>query len=96
MKEYEGLGVPDLRELNLWLLGSWIRRYSTNKEKIWKMLVDFKYKTCNPNVLACRDVGASNFWKGVMWAAQAVRMGYKWKVGDEKSEILRRYVVRLF
>jgi hypothetical protein len=26
-KEFGGLGVPNLRELNLCLLGSWVRRY---------------------------------------------------------------------
>jgi hypothetical protein len=76
-KEYGGLGVPDLRELNLCLLGSWIKRYFVDKEKILKLLVDFKYKTCNSNILACNDVGASNFWKGVMWVAQVARMSYK-------------------
>jgi hypothetical protein len=81
-KEYERLGVSDLRELNLCLLGSWIKRYSVDKEKIWKLLVEFKYKTSNPNILTCSDLGASNFCKGVMWTAQAARMGYKCKVGN--------------
>jgi hypothetical protein len=81
-KEYGGLGVPDLRELNLCLLGSLIKRYAADKDKIWKLLIDFKYNTNNPNVLCCRDNGASNFWKGVRWAAKAARMGYRWKVGN--------------
>jgi hypothetical protein len=81
-KEYEGLGIPDLRELNLCFLGSWIRKYFVDKNKIWRHLVDFKYKTNNPNVLHCKDLGASNFWKGVMWAASVVKMGYRWKVRD--------------
>jgi hypothetical protein len=34
MKEYGGLEGPDLRELNLYLLASWIRRYSQDSEKI--------------------------------------------------------------
>jgi hypothetical protein len=76
-KEYEGLGIPDLRELNLCLLGSWIRRYFVDKDKIWRQLVDFKYKTNKPNVLHCRDIGASNFWKGVMWTANVAKMGYR-------------------
>jgi hypothetical protein len=33
-KEYRGLGVPNLRELNICLLGSWIRRYAFDKDKI--------------------------------------------------------------
>jgi hypothetical protein len=63
-KEYGGLGIPDLRELNLCLLWYWIRRYSTDGDKIWKQLVDFKYKTNNPNILHCKDTWASNFFAG--------------------------------
>jgi hypothetical protein len=32
-KEYGGLGIPNLGKLNLYLLGSWTRRYSVDKEK---------------------------------------------------------------
>jgi hypothetical protein len=60
-KEYGGLGIPDLRELKLYLLGSCIRRYTIDREKIWKQLVDFKYRTDSPNILNFNDVGASNF-----------------------------------
>jgi hypothetical protein len=61
---------------------SWVGRYCRDEGKIWKELVDHKYRTKNPNVLCCMDVGASNFWQGVMCAARVVRMGYRWKVGD--------------
>jgi hypothetical protein len=44
--------------------------------------VDFKYKTNKSNVLHCKDLGASNFWKGVMWIANVIKMGYRWKVRD--------------
>jgi hypothetical protein len=60
-KEFGGPGVPDLRDLNLCLLGSWIRRYAVDKEKIWKILIDFKYNTNKPNIFTCRPNGASNF-----------------------------------
>jgi hypothetical protein len=76
-KEYGGLGVPDLRELNLCLLGSRIRRYSLDNDKTWKMLVDFKYNTNSPNLFTCRSVSASNFWQGVLWAAMAAKMDYR-------------------
>jgi hypothetical protein len=33
-KEFGGLGVPNIRELNLCLLGSWVSRYFVDKEKI--------------------------------------------------------------
>jgi hypothetical protein len=80
-KEFGGLGVSNLRELNLCLLGSRIRRYNLDGDKIWKNLVDFKYNTNNPNIFACSDRGASNFWKGVLWATGVAKMGYQWKVG---------------
>jgi hypothetical protein len=35
-KEFVGLGIPNIRELNLCLLGSWIRRYSLDDNKIWR------------------------------------------------------------
>jgi hypothetical protein len=60
-KDFGGLRVPSLRELNLCLLGYWLRRYSLDDGKIWKQLIDYKYKTENPNILCCKDVGASNF-----------------------------------
>jgi hypothetical protein len=80
-KEFGGLGIPNLRDLNICLLGSWLKRYCSDNDKIWKQLIDFKYRTASPNFLMCNDVGASNFWKGVMWAAQVARMGFRWKVG---------------
>jgi hypothetical protein len=76
-KEFSGLGVPNMRDLNICLLGSWLKRYCFDSEKIWKSLIDFRYKTPSPNVLLCLDVGASNFWKGVIWAAQVARMGFR-------------------
>jgi hypothetical protein len=50
-----------------------------DSDKTWKQLIDFKYKITNPNFLLCNDIGASNFWKGGMWAAQVARMGFRWK-----------------
>jgi hypothetical protein len=83
LKEYDGLGVFDLRELNLYLLGYWIGRYVRDKDKIWKMLIDFKYKTSNQDILTYNDIGSSNSWKGVMWAAWTTKFGFRWKVGNE-------------
>jgi hypothetical protein len=84
-KEHGGLGVSDLRTLNLCLLASWVQRYQDSNDKIWKDIIDFKYKTCSPNVLCCHDRSASPFWKGFMWAAQAAKMEYRWQVGNGKS-----------
>jgi hypothetical protein len=80
-QEYGGLGVLDLRELNLCLLGSWVRRYTQDSGKIWKMLVDYKYNIKNHNLFTYRETGVSNFWKGVLWATQVTKMWYRWKLG---------------
>jgi hypothetical protein len=60
-KEYGGVGVPGLRDLNLCLLGSWVKRYVGDRDKIWRMLVDFKYNTKKSNIFTCKDAGVSNF-----------------------------------
>jgi hypothetical protein len=65
-KEFGRLGVPNLRELNLCLLCSWVSMYYVDRDKIWKNPIHFKYRTCEPNIFTCGDAGASNFWKGVM------------------------------
>jgi hypothetical protein len=81
-KDFGGLGVPSLRDLNIFLLGSWVRRHAQDKGKIWKMLIDFKYNTSNPNIFTYKNSGVSNFWSGVLWATNVARMGYRWNVGN--------------
>lgn len=49
-KEYGGLGFPNLRDLNISLLASWLKRYKTDNDKLRKELIDFKYDTPNPNI----------------------------------------------
>lgn len=65
-KEEGGLGILDLRSLNLALLASWIFRYQLHKNAIWVKIVDSKYKTSDPNIFRCPDLGSSPFWKGVL------------------------------
>jgi hypothetical protein len=60
-KKYGGLGILNIRELNLCLLGSWIRRYTLDEKKMWVQLVNSKYNTHNPNIFT--ELGTSNFWK---------------------------------
>jgi hypothetical protein len=50
LKEYGGLGVPNLRDLNVCLLVSWIKRYNLDGDKLWRQFLDFKYKTDMPNI----------------------------------------------
>jgi hypothetical protein len=80
-KDKGGLGIPDLRDLNLCLLTSWVQRYHEEGTKLWKAIVDCKYHTCSPNLFCCKDRNSSPFWKGVMWAARAAKMGFRWKLG---------------
>jgi hypothetical protein len=60
-KDFGGLGIPDLRSLNLALLCSWIFRYQLNNNVIWAQILDFKYRSNNPNIFCCSEVGASPF-----------------------------------
>jgi hypothetical protein len=80
-QEFGGLGVQNLRDFNLCLLASWIKRYHLDQNKIWRKIVDFKYDL-SPNMLVARPSVCSPFWKGVMWAAEAAKMGYRWKLGN--------------
>jgi hypothetical protein len=81
-KDFGGLGVPNLRELNICLLGSWIRRYSLDKYKLWRQVVDYKYDTCSPNIFTCGDRRVSSFWKGELWVARVAKMGFRWHLGN--------------
>jgi hypothetical protein len=84
-KDFGGLGIPSLRDLNISLLGSWIRRYQADNGKLWKEVIDFKYNTSKPNIFYTKDNKASQFFKSFMWAAKAAKMGYRWKVGDGRK-----------
>ena len=83
-KDFGGLGIPNLRDLNLCLLGSWVKRYHNDGGKLWKEVIDFKYNTRNPNLFDSKSVGASEFFKGVICAAQAAKMGFRWQIGNGK------------
>ena len=52
-KDFGGLGIPNLQNLNMCLLASWIARYHLNQEAIWKNLVNHKYKITDPNLERC-------------------------------------------
>ena len=62
-KEFGGLGIPDLRNLNLCLLGAWVSRYLLNENTLWRNIIDFKCETDKPNIFCCLEVGVSPFWK---------------------------------
>jgi hypothetical protein len=75
-----GMGIPDLRDLNLCLLVAWVQRYHDATQMLWKDVVDSKYQNCSPNIFCCNARNSSPFWKGVMWAAKAAKMGFRWKI----------------
>jgi hypothetical protein len=52
-KDYGGLGIPNLQDLNICLVGSWINRYIQGEGNMWKKIVDANYNTKNPNILCC-------------------------------------------
>jgi hypothetical protein len=62
-KEVGGIGSPNMRSINLALSSAWNFRYQLHSNA-WTRIVDFKYKTKNPNVLCCPNVGVSAFGMG--------------------------------
>jgi hypothetical protein len=48
-------------------------------------VLDFKYKTNDPNIFESCDRGDSQFFKNVMWAARAAKMDYRWKIGNGRK-----------
>lgn len=83
-KEHGGWGITDISNINLCLLASWINRYHLSDNVIWKKIIDYMYNN-NPNIFCCPEIGASPFWKGVLWACKAAQTGVRWKIGDGKS-----------
>ena len=65
LKEFGGLGVPNLRDLNICLLASWVKRYSLDENKLWKQLIDHKYNTDRPNIFYSNTTGSSSFFSKV-------------------------------
>jgi hypothetical protein len=79
------MGIPNFRDLNLCLLASWVQRYYHTVGKMWKDIIDHTYAPNSSNLFCCDGRGSSPFWKGILWAAKATKMGYRWQVGDGKS-----------
>jgi hypothetical protein len=67
------------------LLGSSVKRYIRAEGSLWRKVVDAKYETKSPNILCSQDTHPPVFWKGVMWASQTVKIGYRWQIGDGNS-----------
>ena len=50
-KDFGGLGIPNIKDVKMCLLASWLKRYIADDGKIWKTIVDHKYRTSSPNIL---------------------------------------------
>jgi hypothetical protein len=81
-KAQGGLGIPCLRDVNIFLLASWQKMYINGEGKLSKNLIDSKYNTKNPNIFATSALNSCRFWKGFLWALNASKIGYRWSVGD--------------
>jgi hypothetical protein len=84
-KDFGGLGVSSLRDLNICLLASWVKRYQFSEGKLWKELIDYKYLTSQANIFCTREANNSQFFKGFLWAARAASVGYRWKIWNGRK-----------
>jgi hypothetical protein len=66
------------------LLASWVHRFYSSDNRLWKEILSCKYHLDKPIIFCCKRRNASPFLKGFLWAAQAVKMGYRWKYGNGK------------
>jgi hypothetical protein len=72
-----------LKDLNLCLLGAWVKRYIGDEGRLWRSIMDRKY--CSQgNIFYADRNNVSPFWKGVLMVAQAIKFGYRWLPGDGK------------
>jgi hypothetical protein len=67
-KKYGGLGIPELKDLNLCLLGAWVKRYIGDEGRLWRSIMDRKYCS-HGNIFYADRNNVSPFWKGVLMAA---------------------------
>ena len=81
-KEAGGLGIPDLSDMNLALLGSWIKRFIKDEGKLWHSVIKRKYMRNALNIFCVPTTQSSTFWKGILESIKALKFGYKWSVGD--------------
>lgn len=87
-KKFGGLGIPNLQDVNLCLLGSWIKRCYESEGNPWRAMIDSKYVQSKPNLFSLgHNTQTSRFWKGIQSIIQTLKFGYRWKV--EKGDKVR-------
>jgi hypothetical protein len=42
-KEFGGLGIPNLKDLKLCFLRSWVKRFISDEGKLWRSIMGRKY-----------------------------------------------------
>ncbi|GKV11938.1 hypothetical protein SLEP1_g23150 [Rubroshorea leprosula] len=95
-KEYEGLGVKDLKKFNLALVGKWWGRLATEEEGLWKRVIRGKYGGGGghwQNWVRNGNEGGSLWWSDVQRINNAKRdnvgwlaKGFRLKMGEGKEE----------
>jgi hypothetical protein len=64
-KAQGGLGIPCLRDVNICVLASWLKRYSENSDRLWRNMIDAKYSTQSPNIFYSREANTSRFFQRI-------------------------------
>lgn len=62
-KDFGGMGILDLEQMNIALLSKWVWRFFSEDDTIWKKLIMFKYSFPFKGL-------QSPFWMGVLTAAR--------------------------
>lgn len=62
-KEFGGTGIPNLQDLNVCLIGSWVKRCISSEGSLWRKIVDAKYNTKSPIFFAVMTIILLNFGK---------------------------------
>jgi hypothetical protein len=82
-KEFGGLGIPNLKDLKLCFLRSWVKRFISDEGKLWRSIMGRKYCRWD-NIFYSDYMQASPFWKVVVMVAQVVKLGYKWIPSNDR------------
>jgi len=86
-----GLGIIDIRNFNLALLGKWIWRLGMDKGGLWKEILVSKYGGWRSLREGGKVSRGSLWWKDLkhVWDSEgwgrSFEDGIKWKVGDDKD-----------
>ena len=90
-RDIGGLGIVDIRNFNLALLGKWIWRPGTDKGGLWKEILVSKYGGWRSLREGGKVSRGSLWWKDLkqVWDSEgwgrSFEDGFKWKVGDGKD-----------